>query len=316
MTQPATTSTTRIPPSVKIREVGARDGFQNEPELIPTDVKIELIQKLAASGVPRMELTSFVRADVVPQLADGPEVLRRVVLPDSVERSVITPNERGLEAALGMKQHFDDINVFVSASESHNRRNVNRSVAESLEGLNRMLPRIAEAGLRPRASISTAFGCPYEGVVPLEKVVDIARSLIEAGAVDILLGDTTGMANPRQARHYFEVLLSEFGDAAEFTAHFHNTRGAGLANVLGALEAGCTSFDSSFGELGGCPFPPGATGNIATEDLVSMLDGMGVETGIDIDVVLDAARSVRETLGRPLTSHTLVAGPVDWNPHR
>ena len=143
-----------------------------------------------------------------------------------------------------------------------------------------------------------------------------ARSLIEAGAVDILLGDTTGMANPRQARHYFEVLLSEFGDAAEFTAHFHNTRGAGLANVLGALEAGCTSFDSSFGELGGCPFPPGATGNIATEDLVSMLDGMGVETGIDIDVVLDAARSVRETLGRPLTSHTLVAGPVDWNPHR
>jgi len=304
---------TGLPRRVVIREVGPRDGFQNEPELIPTDDKIALIEQLAATGVPRMELTSFVRADVVPQLADGPEVLARVELPAGLERSVIVPNPRGLDLALANSEHFDDVNVFLSASESHNRANVNRSVAESLAGLVPMLARIADAGLRPRASISTAFGCPYEGTVPVERVAEISEALLDAGAVDLNLADTTGMANPVTVKRLFVTLLERFGERAELTAHFHNTRGQGLANVVAALEVGVTSFDSSFGELGGCPVPPGATGNIATEDLVSLLHEMGVETGIDLDSMIAASAAVQRILGRRLTSHTLVSGPVDWH---
>src|SRR5687767_1236445 len=237
---------------------------------------------LARTGVPRLEVTSFVRADVIPQLADGAEVLRRADIPDDVAVTVLIPNERGLENALELRDRFDEVNLFLSASETHNRKNVNRSIEESLGGLERVLPRARDAGLRCEGVISVAFGCPYEGHVPRERVWDIARRLVAAGAEEIAFGDTTGMANPAQVRAFFDEARSALGDDVELTAHFHNTRGQGLANVLAALDAGCRSFESSFGELGGCPVPKGATGNIATEDLVSMLHEMGLQTGVDL----------------------------------
>jgi hydroxymethylglutaryl-CoA lyase len=295
-------------PDVAIREVGPRDGFQNEPEVIPTDVKVRLIDALARTGVRRLELTSFVRADVIPQLADAREVLERVDIPDGVSRSVLIPNARGLDHALEQRERFDEVNVFLSATESHNRANVNRSVEESLSGLEQVLPRAREAGLRCEAVISVAFGCPYEGHVDPETVFAIARRLIAAGAQEIGFGDTTGMANPVQVRRFFAAAELD----AELTAHFHNTRGQGLANVFAAYEAGVRSFESSFGELGGCPVPAGATGNVATEDVVSMLHEMGADTGIDLAKLLECTTAVQDHLGRKLGSHTLVAGPVDW----
>jgi hydroxymethylglutaryl-CoA lyase len=301
-----------LPQTVRIREVGPRDGFQNEPEVIPTDVKVALIDALGRTGLQRLELTSFVRADVIPQLADAAEVLERVTLPPSVSRSVLVPNERGLDNALAVRDRFDEINVFMSASESHNRANVNRGVDDSIVGLERVLTRSREQGLRCEAVISVAFGCPYEGMVDPEAVFAIGRRLAAAGAQEIGFGDTTGMANPAQVRLFFDRAFERMPDV-ELTAHFHNTRGQGLANVYAALEAGVSSFESSFGELGGCPVPAGATGNIASEDLVSMLHEMGIKTGIDLPALVDCARAVRDVLGRPLGSHTLVAGPVDWH---
>ncbi len=202
--------------------------------------------------------------------------------------------------------------MFLSASETHNRKNVNRSIEQSLSGLDRVIARAREEGLRCEGVISVSFGCPYEGEVPPERVLGIARRLRDAGCEEIAFGDTTGMANPAQVREFFPAAREALGDGVELTAHFHNTRGQGLANVLAALDAGVTSFESSFGELGGCPVPRGATGNIATEDLVSMLHEMGVETGIDLAKLIECSRAVQQHLGRPLGSHTLVAGPVEW----
>jgi hydroxymethylglutaryl-CoA lyase len=301
-----------LPQSVRIREVGPRDGFQNEPEVIGTADKVRLIDRLARTGLKRMEATSFVRADVIPQLADAREVLEQIDPPGDVAISVLIPNERGLDNALELRSTFEEINVFLSASETHNRKNVNRSIEESLSGLERVLGRARDAGLRCEGVISVSFGCPYEGDVPVERVLGIARRLADAGAQEVGFGDTTGMANPLQVRAFFERAQAELGGDVELTAHFHNTRGQGLANVLAALEAGCTSFESSFGELGGCPVPKGATGNIASEDLVSMLHEMGVATGIDLEALIAASRAAQEVLGRPLGSHVLSAGPVQW----
>jgi hydroxymethylglutaryl-CoA lyase len=301
------------PKTVRIREVGPRDGFQNEPETIGTDEKVELIDALARTGLRRIEATSFVRADVIPQLADAAAVLERIDVPDGVAVSVLVPNARGLDAALEHRAKIDEVNVFLSASETHNRKNVNRSIAESLEALELVLGRAREAGLRCEGVISTSFGCPYEGHVAPERVLEIAARLRDAGAQEVGFGDTTGMANPRQVGEFFALAKASLGADLELTAHFHNTRGQGLANVLAALQAGVESFESSFGELGGCPVPAGATGNIATEDLVSMLHEMGVETGIDLSALLACARRAQEILGRPLGSHTLVAGPIEWS---
>jgi hydroxymethylglutaryl-CoA lyase len=252
-----------------------------------------------------------VRSDVVPQLDDGVAVLERIDVPATVELMVLTPNLRGLQNAIEHRSRFHEVAVFLSASETHNRKNVNRTVDESLADLEQMIPTAREAGLVAGAAIATSFGCPYEGQVPLERVDGLARRLAAFGATEICFGDTTGMANPRQVYEFFAHMSDALPDV-ELTAHFHNTRGQALANVLAALEAGCTSFESSFGELGGCPVPPGSTGNVATEDLVSMLHEMGVETGIDLDALVAASRAVQGVLGRPLTSHVLVAGPVRW----
>ena len=300
-----------LPSTVRIREVGPRDGFQNEPEVIPTSDKVRLIDMLAGTGLPRLEVTSFVRPDVIPQLADAAEVLAAITRPADVIYSVLIPNERGLERALEQRDRFDEINVFLSATESHNKRNKNRTIAESLDDLGRTVARAREEALRCEGVISVVFGCPYEGEVAPDRVLEIADALAEMGCEEVSFGDTTGMANPRQVGEFL-ASATERLDGVELTAHFHNTRGQGLANVLAALEQGVSSFESAFGELGGSPLTPGATGNISTEDLVSMLHEMGVETGVDLERLLEASRAAEELLGRPLGAHVLRAGPIDW----
>jgi hydroxymethylglutaryl-CoA lyase len=297
---------------VDIREVGPRDGFQNEPEVIPTEQKVRLIDMLTRTGLERLEVTSFVRPDVIPQLADAEEVLARIERRGGVALSVLIPNERGLERALELRDRFDEVNLFLSASETHNRKNVNRSIEESLSGLERTIASARDAGLRCEGVTSVSFGCPYEGEVPPDRVFGIAERLAAAGCEEVAFGDTTGMANPRQVREFFAAAHDRL-TGIELTAHFHNTRGQGLANVLAALEEGVSSFESSFGELGGCPVPPGSTGNISSEDLVSMLREMGVETGIDLKQLIEASRAAQAALGRPLGAHVLRAGPVDWH---
>ncbi|MEJ7876898.1 MAG: hydroxymethylglutaryl-CoA lyase [Solirubrobacterales bacterium] len=301
-----------LPSAVHLREVGPRDGFQNEPETIPTSEKVRLIGMLGKAGFERIEVTSFVRADVIPQLADAKDVLDTYEKLEGVAYSVLIPNETGLDNALRQRERFDEVNLFLSASETHNRKNVNRSVEESLSGLERVIERALAEGLRCEGVISVSFGCPYEGKVPPERVFVIAERLRDAGCAEIAFGDTTGMANPRQVGEFFAEARERL-QGAEPTAHFHNTRGQGLANVLAALEQGIDSFESAFGELGGCPVPPGATGNISSEDLVSMLEEMGVETGIDLERLIVASRDAQELLGRPLGAHVLKAGPVDWH---
>jgi hydroxymethylglutaryl-CoA lyase len=303
-----------VPPvqdAVALREVGPRDGFQNEPEIIATGDKVRLIEMLARTGLRRLEVTSFVRPDVIPQLADAGEVLRTASIPDEVAVSVLVPNERGLENALELRERFGEVNLFLSATETHNRKNVNRSVEQSLSDLERVVARARAEDLRCEGVISVAFGCPYEGKVDPDTVFAIAERLAAAGCAEIAFGDTTGMANPVQVRRFFELAFERL-PGVELTAHFHNTRGQGLANAVAALEAGVRSFESSFGELGGCPVPKGATGNIATEDLVSMLHEMGCATGIDLARLLECAREAQRILGRPLGSHLITAGPVDW----
>jgi hydroxymethylglutaryl-CoA lyase len=301
-----------FPKSVRIREVGPRDGFQNEPEVIPTEEKVRLIGLLSETGVKRIEVTSFVRPDVIPQLADGGEVLSRFEPRDGIAYSVLIPNRKGLDRALAQRDRFQEANFFLSASETHNQKNVNRSIAESLADLEGTIGAAADAGLRCEGVISTSFGCPYEGEVPEDRVFEIAEKLAAFGCEEIAFGDTTGMANPRQVGKFFEAARKRL-PSAELTAHFHNTRGQGLANVLAALEQGIDSFESSFGELGGCPVPPGSTGNISTEDLVSMLEEMGVETGVDLPKLIEASLEVQRVLGRPLGAHLMTAGPVDWH---
>jgi hydroxymethylglutaryl-CoA lyase len=296
---------------VHIREVGPRDGFQNEPETVRTVDKVRLINALGRARVKRIEVASFVRPDVIPQLSDGVEVLHRIELPEDVARMVLIPNPVGLGNALKERAYFDEAALFVSASQTHNKRNINRTVEETMAEVREMAPRIVAEGIRLCAVIATSFGCPYEGEVPMERVLGLAEQFAEAGAVEIGFGDTTGMCNPAYASRFFAAAIERL-PGIEITAHFHNTRGQGLANAYAALEAGCRSFESSFGELGGCPVPKGSTGNISTEDLVSMFHEMGVDTGLDLGQVILAAREAQEALGRKLTSHSIVAGPVIW----
>ncbi len=301
-----------LPERVRIREVGPRDGFQNEPETIPTDEKLRLIGLLGAAGYERIELTAFVRADVIPQLADAEQVLDGYERLDGTSYSVLIPNLRGLERALVRRERFDEISVFLSASETHNERNVNRSIAESLAGLEPTLKRARDEGLRCEGVIATSFGCPYEGEVSPQRVFEIARSLAEMGCQEVGFGDTTGMANPRQVAEFYPA-ASDALPGTELTAHFHNTRGQGLANALAALIAGVASFESSFGELGGCPVPPGSTGNVSSEDLISMLHEMGVGTGVDLERLIEASQAAQAVLGRPLGAHVMRAGAVNWH---
>ncbi|MBB3605989.1 hydroxymethylglutaryl-CoA lyase [Mycolicibacterium sp. BK556] len=302
-----------LPAHARIREVGPRDGFQNEPEIISTADKIALINQLARTGLDRIEVASFVRADVIPQLADANEVLAGIDIPEHVTLTVLVPNNRGLDNALKVRERFHEVAMFVSASETHNKRNVNRTIDESMSENQIVAKRIDAEDLRPTAVIATAFGCPFEGNVPMERTLELAEQFAAAGCAEIGFGDTTGMAHPAYVFDIFSAAIERL-PGVEITAHFHNTRGQGLANAYAALQAGCTSFESSFGELGGCPVPAGSTGNIATEDLINMFHEMGVTTGVNLPAVIDAARTAQGVLGRKLTSHCIVAGPVNWHP--
>jgi len=298
-----------LPTKVQIVEVGPRDGFQIEPVLIPTEQKIKIIDKLSETGLQRIEATSFVHPKAIPQLADASEVMAGITRKEGVIYTALVPNVKGVERAL--QARVEEINLVVSASESHNKNNVNMSVAESLSVF-REAARIAlDNGMRITGSIATAFGCPFEGWVSPQKVEEIAQEYLTMGVREVSLADTTGMAAPSQVIDMVSRLRGQFKDV-EFRLHLHNTRGAGMANVLAALFEGITIFDGSIGGLGGCPYAPGATGNIPTEDMVHMLESMGIDTGIDLAKLIDGAKMVQELLGRELPGQVIKAGAVPW----
>lgn len=298
-----------LPKQVTIVEVGPRDGLQNESEFVPTAQKINLINQLAETWLSRIEVTSFVHPKWVPQLSDATEVVSAIKRKNGISYSAPVPNVKGLERAL--ESGIDEIAVFVSASETHNKRNVNMSVSESLKALRQVVRMALDNGIRVRGYIVTAFGCPYEGCVPLKRVEEITQEYLSMGVSEIALGDTTGMANPLQVSWTIRQLKDNLNNI-DLALHFHNTRGAGLANVLAALLEGITIFDGSIGGLGGCPYAPGATGNIPTEDMVHMLENMGVSTGIDLPKLISCAKTAQEYLGRELPGQVMKAEPVFW----
>ena len=299
------------PTAVRLREVGPRDGFQNEPEVIATADKVRLIGMLGDAGFKRIELTSFVRPDVIAQLADAEQVLAGFERREGVAYSVLIPNRRGLDRALALRERFDEVNLFLSASETHNAKNVNRTIAESLQEIEQVIERSLAEGLRCEGVISTSFGCPYEGEVPLERVLEIAERLAAAGCAEIAFGDTTGMANPRQVGSSSAPPASACRRSSS-PPTFTTPAGRDSPTCSPRSSAGVDSFESAFGELGGCPVPPGATGNIASEDVVSMLEEMGIDTGVDLTKLIAASRAAQELLGRSLGAHVLTAGKVEW----
>ncbi|AKT40895.1 hydroxymethylglutaryl-CoA lyase [Chondromyces crocatus] len=296
----------RVPDAVSIYEVSPRDGLQNESTLISVDGKRRLIDALVASGLRRIEITSFVSPKWVPQLADAEELARAIRPPEGVTYSALCPNARGLERALSAG--LTEIAVFLSASEAHNRANINKTIADTLSVFSEIVPPAREAGLQVRAYVSTVWGCPYEGAVDPARVVQIAEKLLELGCYQISLGDTIGVGNPRQTREIVRRFLDAM-PVERFALHMHDTRGTALANVLTALEMGVRDFDASVGGVGGCPYAPGAAGNLATEDLVYMLHGMGLETGIDLEKLLEAGNVAEQVIGRPLPGKVHKAGP-------
>lgn len=296
----------RWPERVTITEVGPRDGLQNEAAIIPLERKIALIDALSLTGLARIEAASFVHPRAIPQMANATEVMAGITRREGVTYIGLVPNEVGARNAIAAG--VDEIAVVVSASESHNRANVNRSVAESLEGIGSVAALAAGAGLPWAGYIATAFGCPYEGEVDPERVLSIARELRRAGAYAVALGDTIGIANPRQVFGLVSRLRDEV-PGAQMRLHFHDTRGMALANVVAAMQAGAAQFDGSIGGLGGCPYAPGASGNVATEDMVGMLHAMGIETEVDLERLLDAAGLAEEVVGRGLEGRLKRAVP-------
>jgi hydroxymethylglutaryl-CoA lyase len=276
-----------LPERITVVEVGPRDGLQNQSDVIATDDKVRFIDLLSAAGFTEIEVTSFVSPKAVPQLADAGEVLARIQRRPATRYSVLVPNERGMERALAAG--VDEIAVFSGASETFVQHNINTTIAGSIENFKPVVARAREAGLRVRGYISTVFGCPYEGHVAPAAVLGVTRQLLDLGVDELSYGDTIGVATPNQVTEMVGH-LAEIVPLERVAMHFHDTRGTALANVLAALQAGVTIFDSSAGGLGGCPYAPGASGNVSTEDLLYMLHGMGIQTGIDLDAVVEASR--------------------------
>jgi hydroxymethylglutaryl-CoA lyase len=285
----------RLPDEVTIVEVGPRDGLQNEPETVPTEIKVGLIERLADCGLPVVEATSFVHPRWVPQLADAADVLAGVTRKLGVRYPVLVPNETGLDRAL--EANVEEVAVFGAASEAFSQANLNRSIAESLEMFAPVVRRAREHGLRVRGYVSCVCGCPYQGEVPLDDVVRVTASLFELGVDEVSVGDTIGVGSPGQVAELVGVL----GDHVlldRVAVHMHDTYGQGLANTLAAFGEGVTIADASAGGLGGCPFAPGATGNLATEDLVYACEGSGVRTGVDLEALIDTTEWVHRHLER------------------
>lgn len=283
---------------VRIYEVAPRDGLQNEHEIVPTPLKIDFIRQLAASGLRDIEVSSFVRPRWIPQLADAAEVIQGVRDLPGVALWALVPNRQGLERALDAG--MPGIATFMSASEAHNLKNVNRTTRESLAGLHEVIASAVSEGLRVRAYISTVFGCPYEGHVPVERTVHLAQELLAAGAEQISLGDTVGYGNPRQVVEVLDAVTGAGIPLSAIALHMHDTQGAALANVLAGLQYGVRTFDASVAGLGGCPYAPGASGNLATEDLVNMLENMGYDTGVGLEQLSQAGLFIEQALGRDL----------------
>jgi hydroxymethylglutaryl-CoA lyase len=294
----------KLPSHVTIYEVGPRDGLQNEARNVPTAEKIRFIDSLVAAGIRDIEITSFVSPKWIPQLADSAEVARGVKRPPGVRMSALVPNKRGLAAALaaGMRE----IAVFMSASETHNKKNVNKTIADTLVAFEEVVPHARAAGVAVRAYLSTVFGCPYEGDVDPERVVALTGQLCDMGVYQVSISDTIGVANPQQVEDVLGRVLAKY-PASAIAVHFHDTQGTALANCVVALTLGITTIDAAAGGLGGCPYAPGASGNLATEDVVSMLHGMGVKTGIDLDKLTEASRTAATFVGHELPSKYLKA---------
>jgi hydroxymethylglutaryl-CoA lyase len=294
------------PARAHIVEVGPRDGLQNEDKPIPTEAKVELIDRLSTSGLAHIEVTAFVNPARIPQLADAEEVCKRIERKAGVTYSALVPNVKGYERAIG-DAGLRDIAVFLSATETHSQRNIGTSIEGAFERYRDVTEHAAIDGVRVRGYVSVAFGCPYEGSVPAERVVTIARRLLDMGCYQVSLGDTTGLGNPVQVTRTVEMLQAAGAADEQIALHLHDTRGTGLANALAGLQAGVTTFDSSVGGLGGTPYAPGANGNLATEELVFMLEEMGIATGVNLETIMEAAEGVGRILNKELPSRYLKA---------
>jgi hydroxymethylglutaryl-CoA lyase len=293
-----------LPRKVDVYEVGPRDGLQNELRTLPTRDKARLVEALVAAGEKRIEVTSFVSPKWIPQLADAEELLRLVGRKEGVVFSALVPNLKGLARA--RDAGLEEAAVFISASEAHSKKNINKSIAEAVAGAKEVIQAATREGMRVRGYLSTVWGCPYEGAVPVERVVSICRELSDAGIYQLSLGDTIGIGTPRQTEQILAALTPHI-PVERIALHLHDTRGTALANALVGLAAGVTTFDASIGGLGGCPYAPGAAGNLATEDAVFMLHGMGVDTGIDLDKLVEAGELAQELIGRKLAGKYLQA---------
>ena len=285
-----------LPERVTVYEVGPRDGLQNEPETVPVATRVAFVDRLTEAGLPAIEVGSFVSPKAVPQLADTEEVFRRIRKASGVRYPVLVPNERGLDRALAAGAL--EIAVFTAASETFNRHNINAGVDESIERFRPVAVRAREAGVRVRGYVSTAFGCPYEGDVSPEAVREVVHKLLDVGVDEISIGDTIGVATPGDVYSVIETLYESGVSRGILALHFHDTRGTALANVFAGLECGVTTFDASAGGLGGCPYAPGASGNLATEDLLYMLEGLGIATGVTLAKVVEASRYLADSTGR------------------
>ncbi|MCY8209048.1 hydroxymethylglutaryl-CoA lyase [Bacillus subtilis] len=290
------------PKKVTIKEVGPRDGLQNEPVWISTEDKITWINQLSRTGLTYIEITSFVHPKWIPALRDAIDVAKGIDRLKGVTYAALVPNQRGLENAL--EGGINEACVFMSASETHNRKNINKSTSESLHILKQVNNDAQKANLTTRAYLSTVFGCPYEKDVPIEQVIRLSEALFEFGISELSLGDTIGAANPAQVETVLEALLARF-PANQIALHFHDTRGTALANMVTALQMGITVFDGSAGGLGGCPYAPGSSGNAATEDIVYMLEQMDIKTNVKLEKLLSAAKWIEEKMGKPLPSRNL-----------
>jgi hydroxymethylglutaryl-CoA lyase len=291
-----------IPSTVVIKEVGPRDGLQNEKVILSTKDKITWINQLANTGLSYIEVTSFVPAKWIPALADALEVATGIERKQGITYAALVPNIYGLERAI--QANIDEVNVFVSSSETHNKRNVNKSIDETIQVIKEVTKQSLFEGKKVRGYVSTIFGCPYEGKIELDKIKRMIDSLLEMGIYEISLGDTIGIANPLQVEQALDELLSSF-PASVFAMHFHNTYGRALANILVSLQKGITTYDSSFGGLGGCPYAAGASGNVATNDLVNMLHAMDIQTGIDEKALTMARKIIDDKFGKRFSSHLL-----------